>query len=1026
MASFEQALGLFRGEAFAGLDTPWINGQRESLERARFLAELDYTDARLRSGRHGGLLGEVLVRAAAHPLDERAAGQAMLVLYQNGRQAEALEEFQRLRGRLADGLGLDPGPALQRLHRDILTQSPDLTPPDLTPPVSTPPAGTQPDPAKPDRGRSPDPARPSVPDLVPEVAGQAASEVFVGRAAALDRLAYRLELARRGRGQTVLVTGEPGIGKTSLLRQFARQAGGLVVWGACPEHVAAPPLWPWEQVLRAIRAVAPHQAVPERVAGLLDRDEANPDGADLGGDALRRFEAIGYYLSAVAQQHPLTVVIDDLHWTDRSSLQLLAYLAEFIPTSSVLLVATVRPQEATAVLADTVATLHRRTAERIELVGLDGPETLELVRAIAGDTAISTHDLTALRTRTAGNPFFLREVIRRLDTEPDLDPSDMTRVPPSVRDFVLCRLNRLPEPTATLLSTAAIAGDEFDLAVVAEAASLEVETALETIEPAIDAGLVVEDDRRLGWFGFTHALVAEALYEATGRWRRTRLHHRIGEISAAAWAGNPERAAEVARHWLVAADLGPHIAARAAGYAAAAAQVADSRLAPEAAAESWKQSLAAADLAGDGVDRYPMLVGYANSLYRSGNPRQGTPVFVEAMEMALDDVEHRGEEIFGLVSVAVAALCESNWYPVIGGAEDARLIDVLERARPRLTDPPQEALLLALLAAAHYYDDDTRLRYAMSDRAVALVRSTGDNATLAQVLYMRALALFVPDYSYECLAAVTEVLSLSELPLGMVAAARVLHSWGLATVGRTWELAAQLGQVALVGEQAVSPTVRVHLAWARASLELLAGRWAEADAISRDAYSRHAEMSFGVELGIALRIRMLQRWEAAFLTGRSAELIEELRRAASTLATPGLFTMLAVALTEVGRRVEAREVLRSVALGSQDYRWLYTKCWCLLAATRLGDTELIAELRGQLLPYRRMACAVAVHVVSGSVAYFTAEGALALGDPDAALADLEIALVADETMGAAPWLARARDAENRARRLKASGRLVAE
>ncbi len=177
-------------------------------------------------------------------------------------------------------------------------------------------------------------------------------------------------------------------------------------------------------------------------------------------------------------------------------------------------------------------------------------------------------------------------------------------------------------------------------------------------------------------------------------------------------------------------------------------------------------------------------------------------------------------------------------------------------------------------------------------------------------------------------------------------------------------------------------------------------------------------MSFGVEQGIARRIRMIQRWEAAFLTGRSADLIDELQAAVKAIGTPGLRTMLMMALAEAGRPAEARAILHSLAPGPQDYRWLYTQCWCLLAAVRLGDTEQVTRLRNQLLPYRRMACAVSVHVISGSVAYFTGEAALTLGDPDAALADLAMAVEADEAMGALTWLARARDAFARAQRLK--------
>lgn len=1003
LALFERALGLWRGEAFAGLDPPWVAALRHTLEQDRFAAELDATDLQLRRGQHGWLLNEIAARTQAHPLDERAAGHMILALYQSGRQAEAFDYFNQLRHRLAEDLGIDPGPALQRLHHDILTHAPALTWPAASG-MRAAALLTVPEPAP-----------------VSEQPQHRDDEVFVGREAAMRLFTNRLAMVRTGRGQTVLAAGEPGIGKTSLLRRFTQQAGVAVVWGACPEQVAAPPLWPWEQVLRAVRTLSPDLAVPAELSGLLNGSTSTaadtPDLADVAGAAVRLFEAIGRYLSTAANGRALVVVIDDLHWTDRTSLQLLAYLGEFLTASSVLLVGSYRPHEGSAALTDTLAALARSGAERIELSGLDDWETLALAQAIAGIDAITPEAATALRERTGGNPFFLRELIRLMNM-------DVARVPPPVREVVLYRVNRLPSTTATLLSMAAIAGQEFDLAVVAEAASFDVDAALEAIDPAVTAGLVVEDDRRLGWFSFNHALVAEALYEAIGRWRRTRLHHRIGQIAARVWAGREKRVAEIARHWLLAAELSPAIAARAATYAATAARAADARLAHEAAAESWKQALAIADLAGEDIDRYPLLVGLAISLYRSGNPRQGTPVFIQAIEEALGHEESQESDIVRLVTVAVAALCESNWYPVVGGVDDERLVDVLERALRLLTDPVHRAVLLAFLAAAHYYDDNPQRRVELSDQALAYARPAADAIALARVLYLRALALLGPDYPDHCLAAVNDLLGIAGLPPPMVAAARVLNSWLLATVGRVSEAAGQLEQVALFGEHLVSPTVRVHLGWARASQLLLAGRWAEADAISRATYAMHSQMSYGVEQGIAQRLRMIHRWEVAFLTGRCADAVDELRAAAERLGTPGLRTMLTMALVEAGHPAEARTILHSLDIGPKDYRWLYTECWCLLAAARIGDVEQAKRLRDQLLPYRHMACAVAVHVVSGSVAYFTGEGALALGDADAALADLAIAIEADEAMGAVAWLARAREAFGRALRLKESGLTV--
>jgi hypothetical protein len=254
------------------------------------------------------------------------------------------------------------------------------------------------------------------------------------------------------------------------------------------------------------------------------------------------------------------------------------------------------------------------------------------------------------------------------------------------------------------------------------------------------------------------------------------------------------------------------------------------------------------------------------------------------------------------------------------------------------------------------------------------------------------------------------------LPPPLMAIARLGRANVFALLGRISEATTELELFVPFVEQSGSAIYRMPLGWDRAGLLLLAGRWSEADAISRATYNLHSEMSYGVGQGIAQGGRMVQRWEAAYLAGTGADLVDELRAAVEATGLPALRSILAMALVEARRPEEARAVLRCLAPGPKDYLWLYTQCWGLLAAARLGETEHLIRLREQLLPYRRLSCAAFTAVVSGSVAYFTGEAALALGDPDAALADLTIAAEADEAMGALPWLAQARDAITRAHR----------
>jgi DNA-binding SARP family transcriptional activator len=992
LGEFEAGLALWRGQAYADVrDATWLAPEIARLEELRISTVEGRCTALLELGAHELAVAELEAHVQDHPLREHGYELLARALYRAGRQADALAVLRIVRTRLAEELGIDLSPALQRLERDLLAQAPVLD--------------WQPSPV------APIAVAPLSRDLTPSPPPVEEAEVFIGREIALQRLAEALAAAGYGRGRVMLVAGEPGIGKTRLLRRFAELAGVPMAWGVCPEHVAAPPLWPWEQVLRAVRTRCPERPVPGSVTELLGGHTPQlSEVDDVAGAALRRFEVIGQYLTAGPD--PLMVVLDDLHWADLASLRLLAYLADTIAVSRLLLVATYRCDES-AVLTDTLAALARAQALRIELTGLDADETQALVSAVTG-REVSEHTAKKLWARTEGNPFFLRELAGLLTSEHRLDQPDTAPVPVPVREVVLRRIARLPQTTDRVLSVAAIAGRHFDIDVVAHAASIEAEAVLEAIDLAVAAGLVVENPQRLGWFSFTHALVAEALYETTGRLRRTRWHRQIGQAAAQMWAGHPERVTEIARHWLLAAELDPTTAAQACSHATTAARVADARLAPEDAASLWQQALTTADLADDQVDRYPLLTGLASALYRAGNPRAGLPIFVQAMHHALtEDNPHR---ISRLVSAAVAGLCGSGWYPVAGGDDDERLIDVLERALPRLTDPVHRAFLLACLAVARYYDDNPERRVALSDQALTLIRPAADTVALASVLHLRVMALFGPDYPEQCLAAATELLQLPDLPPSLLVTARMDRASLFAILGRISEAAAELDMLAPLVEQTGSPINRMRLGWFRAGLMLLAGRWSEADAISRVTYNLNSGMSFGAELGVAQNSRMFQRWEAAYLAGTGADLVDELRAQVEATGSPSMSSILTMALIEAGRPEDARAALRSLAPGPQSWRWLYAQCWAVLGAARLGETEHAARLRDQLLPYRRLSCAIFAVVISGSVAYFTGEAALALGEPDAALADLAIAVEIDERMGASAWLTQARDAITRAHR----------
>lgn len=533
LSEFEAGLALWRGQAYAEVaNATHVVPEVERLEELRLSLVEGRCAALLAAGAHEVAVAELEALMHAHPLREYGCELLSLALYRAGRQADALAVLRTNQKRLAEELGIDPRPALQHLESEILNQAPalDWHPPAV--PASTVLSRPAPVPQVCTTGPLPGPV--------------ADPEIFVGRDAALRQLIEALPSAAT-RGRVVTVSGEPGIGKTSLLRRFARLAGVPVLWGSSPEHVAAPALWPWQQVLHAVRAGCPQRPVPGPVAELLDGDTRQlVDGVDSPDTTLRRFEAIIDYLVGASHTAPLVIVLDHLHRADQSSLRLLAHLAESVPASRLLVAVSYRSGE--PILADTSAALARAGTTRIALHGLGVQETRTLAGAML-HREVSEPTAKGLWDRTEGNPFFLREVIGLLTSEQLLDQPHTAPVPVPVREVLLRRVAQLPRTAAEVLAIASIAGRHFDIDVVAEAASAEIEAVLEALDTAVAAGLIVEDQQRLGWFSFTHALTAEVLYETTGRLRRARLEQRIGTAAARTWAGNITTTVEIAPDW---------------------------------------------------------------------------------------------------------------------------------------------------------------------------------------------------------------------------------------------------------------------------------------------------------------------------------------------------------------------------------------------------------------------------------------------------------------------------------------------
>ncbi|HEX2054175.1 MAG TPA: AAA family ATPase [Actinomycetota bacterium] len=427
---------------------------------------------------------------------------------------------------------------------------------------------------------------------------------FVGRTRELSFLEARLDQAAEGRGSVLFVSGEPGIGKSRLVEELARRAeagGWRVLSGGNSEGGGRPAFWPWCPVVRgAATAVEPAHRLPALGAGAAEVIQAIPGMADIVGPApfppamdpesarMRLFEAVGNLLASASQDRPLLVVLEDLQWADVASLQLLGSMWRTVGRARVVVVGTYRPEEVATnhPLSEALAELSRRqVTSRLELAGMDKRDVERLVAAVTGrDPPEELVDQVV--QRTDGNPLFVTELARM--PGPPEGEAGRPGVPSAVKDLLVRRLAGLSKPAATVLALAAVAGRRFDLNVVADAAGLDTEVALQLIEDGVSAGVVHEISEDVGSFRFTHDLVRETVLETQTGARRAVLH---GKIAAALERihGENVRLFEVAHHFYEAAPaLG---AVRALPYALKAAEVAVGCLAYEEAEQQLGNAL---------------------------------------------------------------------------------------------------------------------------------------------------------------------------------------------------------------------------------------------------------------------------------------------------------------------------------------------------------------------------------------------------------------------------------------------------
>jgi len=341
------------------------------------------------------------------------------------------------------------------------------------------------------------------------------------------------------RGGTTVILGEAGVGKTRLAEEIVREMqrrGGRVLRGHAYETERTLPFAPWVDVLRAGLSLYDEEIEPRpnpiwqgELAKLLP-ELGEPRSASVGGNPIRVFEAVAYFLRDLAASRPLLLVLENLQWADETSLRLFTFLVRRIEASPLLMVGIVRKEELgeSTVLRRLLQEPAARSGVRQVSVGaLSRADTAALVRALAGrdiDAPAAVRLANQMWLMSEGNPFMVVESIRALETGEISSVHGRLPLPQRVREVISGRLERLSPRARQIVAAAAIVGREFDFALLEHAAALgEVQTTA-SVEELVRKGVIHGIGDR---FDFTHDTIREVALTQISSHRRKTLHRRV-------------------------------------------------------------------------------------------------------------------------------------------------------------------------------------------------------------------------------------------------------------------------------------------------------------------------------------------------------------------------------------------------------------------------------------------------------------------------------------------------------------------
>jgi class 3 adenylate cyclase len=771
----------------------------------------------------------------------------------------------------------------------------------------------------------------------------------IGRENELAMLKAAAKRVASGEGrELVLIAGEPGQGKTTLVSEMARHChehGMTVLLGRCDEEVGAP-YRPFGEALSHFVAYADEELLRLHVAShggelarmvpaLRQRLGELPPLQTTDADTERYLlyaAVVGLLTSA---ESTIVLVLDDLHWADKPSLQLLRHVVANSSSTRLLILCNYRDAELSGShpLNEALAALHREPAgvSTIDLKGLDDTGVVTFVESAAG------HELDEagvglaheLYRETDGNPFFVYEILRHLSESGAIVQDELGRwvvaaedghltLPHSVRAVIGTRVSRLGGEATKVLSIASVIGRDFDLDLLARATECSEDDLLDILDAATAVALLREVADEPGHYSFSHALIQHTLYQDLGGTRRARAHHRVARSLEEICGDDPgDRVGELAHHWANATQ--PVDADKAIFYARQAGESALEALAPDEAVRLFTQALRLFDQQRDPDPRVrvDLLIALGNAQRQAG---------IAAFRETLLDAAHRARQLDDTDRLVAAALANNR-----GIASDVRELDsekvaILELALERLAkDSPERALLLATLCTELSFHASFERCLALGEEALAIADASDHDAIVVGVSNTVMNPLSVPELVPQFFVRTADCLQRAER-LGDPALLTRSAAWRALTAIRMGDIN-ECDRSMAIADSAARQLDQPYLNWTisnlRAIRALVSGNADEAERIASDA------VQLGTDSGLPDSFTMFgpQAFGVAQQRGTLADLIplieesEEHSSAVAELADAGLTYAHATCnhTDEVLERLEA--------LAKRDYKVSRNTLW---------------------------------------------------------------------------------------------------